>query len=72
MLCCLETMLGLTAMTGGAMRDRIKHGEMRKKLLSMGKVSEEDCKEMASAWDEWIATEDACLGAMHGEVIIRK
>lgn len=54
------------------MRDRIKHGEMRKKLLSMGKVSEEDCKEMASAWDEWIATEDACLGAMHGEVIIRK
>ena len=54
------------------MAERVRHGGMRQKGLEMGIATEADLKEMAGAWDEWVATEDACLGCMHGEILIRK
>lgn len=54
------------------MAERVRHGGMRQKGLEMGIATEADLKEMAEAWDEWVATENACLGCMHGEILIRK
>lgn len=45
---------------------------MRKKAIELGIVTETDLDDIAKAWDEWIATEDACFGLMNGEVLIRK
>jgi len=41
-------------------------------MLQLGLATREELDEMAEAWDQWIKTEDACHGSMHGEVIIRK
>ncbi|KAI7280538.1 hypothetical protein KC345_g4688 [Hortaea werneckii] len=57
---------------GNTMAKRVRHGGMRQKGLEMGIATEADLKEMAEAWDEWVAIEDACLGCMHGEILIRK
>ena len=57
---------------GGCMASRIRNGEMRKKTLELGQVSEEELDRMGDAWDQWIETEDASFGCMHGEVLITK
>ncbi|CAK4034947.1 S-adenosyl-L-methionine-dependent methyltransferase [Lecanosticta acicola] len=58
---------------GGAMRDRIREGPMRQKCLDQNLGwNAEEMDRMADAWEEWIETEDACFGCMHGEVIITK
>ena len=45
---------------------------MRKKALEMGLVTEVDLEDMVKDWIEWIATDDACLGCMHGEILVLK
>ena len=45
---------------------------MGKKAREMGIATMEECEEMAKAWEEWVATEDASYGSMHGEILIRK
>ena len=47
-------------------------GEVGKKALSMGIATTADLEEMAKAWEEWAAAEDACYASLHGEVLIRK
>ncbi|KAK4616230.1 hypothetical protein CLAFUW4_10024 [Fulvia fulva] len=60
-------------MWGETMRDRIKHGEMRRKVLEGNlRWDEGEMDEMAKALREWIEAEDGCFGCMHGEVILRK
>lgn len=58
---------------GETMRNRVREGHMRQKCLDekLG-WSAEDMDRMAAAWDEWIETDDAVCGLMHGEVIITK
>ncbi|RMY02437.1 hypothetical protein D0867_11055 [Hortaea werneckii] len=58
--------------SGNTMAERVRHGGMRQKGLEMNITTETELQEMAEAWDEWVATEDACLGCMHGELIITK
>lgn len=57
---------------GGSLAERVRNGGMRKKAIELGIVTETDLDDIAKAWDEWIATEDACFGLMNGEVLIRK
>ena len=59
-------------MIGGAMTERFREGGIREKALQEKLASEQELDEMAGAWDEWIAAEDACHGSMHGEILIRK
>ena len=54
------------------MAERIRDGGMTAKIREMGLASEEEIKEMGDAWDQWIATEDACHGSLHGEILIHK
>lgn len=55
------------------MAERIRHGEMRKKGVEIGLITNDDqVEEMASAWQEWAQRDDASLGMMHGEIIIQK
>ena len=55
------------------MSERIRHGEMRKKALELGVITEdEQVEEMAKAWQEWAETDEATLGMMHGELLIQK
>lgn len=60
------------AIWGGSMAERIRDGGMTKKIREMGLASEEEIREMGDAWDEWIRTEDACHGSLHGEILIHK
>ncbi|EMR67608.1 putative methylase involved in ubiquinone menaquinone biosynthesis protein [Eutypa lata UCREL1] len=56
-----------------SMAERIRHGEMRKKGVEIGLITNDDqVEEMASAWQEWAQRDDASLGMMHGEIIIQK
>ncbi|KAK5114062.1 hypothetical protein LTR85_010368 [Meristemomyces frigidus] len=57
---------------GGAMGERIKNGAMRMKATDLGLATETELDDMGNAWDEWMATEDACFGLMNGEILIRK
>ncbi|WPG99066.1 Hypothetical protein R9X50_00187100 [Acrodontium crateriforme] len=57
---------------GGTMAERARNGEFRKKALQVGIATDDEFEFMAKGWDEWIATEDACLGCMHGEILVRK
>ncbi|KAK4541537.1 hypothetical protein LTR36_007834 [Oleoguttula mirabilis] len=57
---------------GGAMGERIKSGAMRKKASELGLATEAELDEMGKAWDEWVATEDACFGLMNGEILVKK
>ena len=54
------------------MIERINNGAMRKKALEMGLVTEADLEVMVKDWREWIASEDACIGCLHGEIVVRK
>lgn len=56
-----------------AMVERIRHGGMRKKGVEIGLITtDEQVEETAAAWEEWALRDDATLGMMHGEIIIRK
>jgi len=57
---------------GDTMAERCRRGGGRDKALELGIATEADFEEMAEAWAEWQATEDACHGMMHGEILIRK
>lgn len=57
---------------GGTLAERARNGGMRKKALEMGIATEASLDAMAQAWDEWVETEDACIGCMHGEILIQK
>lgn len=58
-------------MWGGAMRERIRDGEIRTMMLKRGR-KEDNLDSMADAWTEWIEAEDACFGCMHGQLLITK
>jgi len=45
---------------------------MTDKIRELGLATEEELKMMGDAWDEWVETEDACHGSMHGEILISK
>lgn len=57
---------------GGAFRERGKNGEMRRKAIEKGERTAEEFDEMVKAWDEWIASENACTACINGELVIRK
>ncbi|KAK5107367.1 hypothetical protein LTR62_001347 [Meristemomyces frigidus] len=57
---------------GGSLAERVRVGEGTKRIRELGLATEEEIREMGDAWDEWIGTEDACHGSMHGEILIRK
>ena len=59
-------------MWSGALAVRLRNGEMRKKAVSIGVSTEAEMDAMADAWEKWAATEDACFGSMHGEVLVEK
>ncbi|KAK1077943.1 hypothetical protein LTR33_007659 [Friedmanniomyces endolithicus] len=59
-------------MWGDTMAERCRRGGGRDKALELGIATEADFEEMAEAWAEWQAAEDACHGMMHGEILIRK
>jgi hypothetical protein len=54
------------------MIERLRTGQMREKGIEMGLTTEEGIEEMIKAWEEWIETDDATLGIMNGEVIVKK
>jgi hypothetical protein len=54
------------------MIERLRTGQMRAKGIEMGITTEEDIDEMIKGWEQWIETDDATLGIMNGEVIVRK
>lgn len=57
---------------GGAFRERAANGEMRKRAIEKGIRTAEELDEMSKAWDEWIATEDACAACINGQIILTK
>ncbi|KAK3946722.1 S-adenosyl-L-methionine-dependent methyltransferase [Pseudoneurospora amorphoporcata] len=57
---------------GEAMIERLRTGWMRKKGIEMGLTTEEGVEEMVSGWREWMSREDATLGIVNGEVIVKK
>ncbi|KAK0921270.1 hypothetical protein LTS16_004903 [Friedmanniomyces endolithicus] len=59
-------------MWGDTMAERCRRGGGRDKALELGIATEADFEEMAEAWAEWQAAEDAYHGMMHGEILIRK
>ena len=54
------------------MIERLRNGPMRVKALELGFASEKGIDEMIEAWQKWMVTDDAVLGLMNGEAIIRK
>ena len=55
------------------MSERIRNGEMRKKAVEIGSITDDQqVEEMAKAWEKWAETDEATLGMMHGEVLIQK
>lgn len=62
----------LTILIGGSLADRVRGGGMTDKIRELGLATEAELKMMGDAWDQWIVTEDACHGSMHGEILIRK
>lgn len=61
----------MLTLAGTTMAERARKGPMRQKAVVMGLATERDMDDMARAWEEWIRTEDATLGMMHGEVLIQ-
>ncbi|KAK4240080.1 methyltransferase [Achaetomium macrosporum] len=57
---------------GEAMIERLRTGQMRDKALEMGIATEEEIEGMIRGWEEWIETDDATLGIMNGEVVVRR
>ncbi|KAK4034484.1 S-adenosyl-L-methionine-dependent methyltransferase [Parachaetomium inaequale] len=57
---------------GEAMVERLRTGQMREKGIELGLTTEEGIEEMIKAWEGWIETDDATLGIMNGEVIVKK
>ncbi|KAK4142679.1 S-adenosyl-L-methionine-dependent methyltransferase [Dichotomopilus funicola] len=57
---------------GGSMIERLKTSQMRSKGIELGIVTEEGVGEMIKAWEQWIENDEATLGIMNGEVIIKK
>ncbi|RYP46595.1 hypothetical protein DL768_007217 [Monosporascus sp. mg162] len=55
-----------------AMAERIRSGEMRKKAIELGLITDSDVEEMAAGWEAWAERDDASLGMMHGEILIQK
>ncbi|KID72218.1 methylase involved in ubiquinone/menaquinone biosynthesis, partial [Metarhizium brunneum ARSEF 3297] len=57
---------------GDSMVERLQSGPVWGKALENGTVKREEVEEMVDAWKTWAATEDAVLGIVNGEAIIRK
>ncbi|KAL2193334.1 S-adenosyl-L-methionine-dependent methyltransferase [Corynascus similis CBS 632.67] len=57
---------------GGSMIDRLRTGQMRDKGFELGLVTERGIEEMIRAWEDWMAADDATMGIMNGEVIVKK
>ncbi|EFY86224.1 methylase involved in ubiquinone/menaquinone biosynthesis [Metarhizium acridum CQMa 102] len=55
-----------------SMVERLQSGPVWRKALEDGTVKREEVEEMIDAWKTWAATDDAVLGIMNGEAIIRK
>ena len=53
------------------MSERLKTGGMRKIAIQNGLATEEDIEGMIKSWEEWQGREEASLGMMNGEIIIR-
>lgn len=56
---------------GGTFVSRLRGEDMKTKAGRLG-YEEKDLERMAKGWEEWIETEDANFGCLHGEVIVRK
>lgn len=54
------------------MIDRLRTGQMRDKGFELGLVTERGIEEMIRAWEDWMAADDATMGIMNGEVIVKK
>ncbi|CCC11148.1 hypothetical protein SMACR_03852 [Sordaria macrospora] len=57
---------------GESMIERLRTGQMRQKGIELGLTTEEGVEEMVEGWKRWIEREDAMLGIVNGEVIVRK
>jgi 2-polyprenyl-3-methyl-5-hydroxy-6-metoxy-1,4-benzoquinol methylase len=57
---------------GTTFKDRILGGEMRKQALELGLATEAEMDEMGAEWQRWIDAEDAMLGLILGQIIVRK
>ncbi|KAK3897061.1 methyltransferase [Staphylotrichum tortipilum] len=57
---------------GIAMVERLREGQVRGKGIELGLVTEEGVEEMVKAWEEWMGREEAVLGIVNGEVVVRK
>ncbi|TFK20630.1 S-adenosyl-L-methionine-dependent methyltransferase [Coprinopsis marcescibilis] len=55
---------------GGACKERVRAGEMRKRALEKGIRTSEELDAMVNAWEQWIETEDACNACINGEIIL--
>lgn len=51
---------------------RAKEGAMRQKAIEKRFATAEEMDDIVIALDEWIETEDATMGMMVGEAIIRR
>lgn len=54
------------------MVDVLTKGRLRSIGLSSQLATEDDLQEMVSAWEEWAKADDAVLGMLQGEILIRK
>lgn len=54
------------------MIQRLRDGPMRSRALELGIATEDELDQMVKGWEEWIVTDDATLGLMNGEVIVKK
>ncbi|KAF7188348.1 putative methyltransferase C1B3.06c [Pseudocercospora fuligena] len=56
---------------GGTFVSRLRGEDMKTKAGRLG-YEESELESMAKGWEEWIGTEDATFGCLHGEIIVRK
>lgn len=54
------------------MIERLRAGQMRTRGIELGLTTEEGIEEMVKGWKEWMDRDDATLGIVNGEVIVRK
>lgn len=65
-------MLTALGLSGGVLAERCRKGGLQAKAIREGMATIEEFEQAALAWEEWVRTEDACLGMMHGEILIEK
>lgn len=60
------------AISAQGLMETVRSDRIRKAGLASGLITENDLDEMAKAWEEWVESDDASLGMIHGEILIQK